>query len=114
MEEKTIYKVSLVLIVVGLIILGFYVDQLEFKAVANLDEVGNTELVKLSGEVTKVTTRDKVIFLEVEGCKTEKNTVIIFDSEQQFLQEGDSVEITGAVEEYNGKKELIASKVVKK
>ena len=114
MEEKTIYKVSLVLIIVGLIILLFYVDQLDFKAVATLDEVKNSELVQLTGEVTKVTKLDKAIFLEVEGCKMEKNTVIVFDSEQQFLQEGDSVEITGLVEEYNGKKELIASKVVKK
>ncbi len=114
MEEKTIYKVSLVLIVVGLIILLFYVDQLDFKAVADLDEVEHSELIKLTGEVTKVTTQDKAIFLEVEGCKMEKNTVIVFDSEQQFLQKGDSVEITGIVEEYNGKKELIASKVMKK
>ena len=109
MEEKTIYKVSLVLIIVGLIILLFYVDQLDFKAVATLDEVKNSELVQLTGEVTKVTKLDKAIFLEVEGCKMEKNTVIVFDSEQQFLQEGDSVEITGLVEEYNGKKELIAA-----
>lgn len=114
MEEKTISKVSLVLVIVGLIILLFYVDQLDFKAVANLDEIKSQELVKLSGEVTKVTTKDNAIFLEVEGCETEKNTVIVFDSEEQFLQEGDSVEITGLVEEYNGKKELIASKVVKK
>lgn len=114
MEEKTIYKVSLVLIIVGLIILLFYVDQLDFKAVATLDDVKNSELVQLTGEVTKVTTQDKATFLEVEGCKMEKNTVIVFDDEEQFLQEGDSVEITGLVEEYNGKKELIASKVVKK
>ncbi len=114
MEEKTIYKVSLVLIIVGLIILLFYVGRLDFNAVATLDDVKNQELVQLTGEVTKVTTKDRAIFLEVEGCKMEKNTVIVFDSEQQFLQKGDSVEITGLVEEYNGKKELIASKVVKK
>jgi len=38
----------------------------------------------------------------------------LFKDSEIFLEEGDYVEVTGTVEDYNGKKEVIANKVVKK
>ncbi len=114
MQEKTLYHVSLFLTLLGLLILLFYAENVELDAVAHLDEVKSSEPVKLQGKITQLTAKDKALFLKVEGEKTVTTEVIVFDDEELFLQEGDWIEITGTAEEYNGKKEVIASKVVKK
>lgn len=114
MQEKTLYKVSLLMILTGLAILFIYADGLDLKAVERIETAAASEPVKISGTITKVTTQDKAIFLELEGQRTERTNIIIFNDEELFLQEGESVEIYGTAEEYNGNKEIIASKIVKR
>ena len=58
--------------------------------------------------------QDRVAFIELQGERVETIDVFLFADEDVYLQEGDYVEITGTVEEYQGKKEVIASKIVKK
>ncbi len=114
MQEKTLYQISLFLTLLGLLILLFYAENVELDAITHLDEVKSSEAVKLQGKITQLTAKDKALFLKVEGEKTVTTDVIVFDDEELFLQEGDWVNIYGTTEEYNGKKEVIASKVVKR
>ena len=48
------------------------------------------------------------------GERIETMDVVVFPEEEIFLTEGAYVKISGMVEEYQGKKELIASKIVMK
>ncbi|MBT3813904.1 hypothetical protein HOE37_05245 [Candidatus Woesearchaeota archaeon] len=114
MQEKTILKTSLIVVLVGLAFLFFYAEEIDLKAINNVDESNSGESIKLTGTISKLTTSDKVAFIELEGQQTIKTDVILFSSENVYLQEGDYVEIYGTVEEYNSEKEIIASKIVKK
>lgn len=98
----------------GLIFLFFYAEEVELKSVARIDSELPEEEVRISGRISRLSDHDKVMFLELQGERIETIDVILFKEEDLFLHEGDYVEITGTVEEYEGKKEVIASKVVLK
>lgn len=114
MEEKTLYKVSWIMILVGLIILFVYASELDLKAVERIETLPSSEPVKISGTISKLSVQGGTLFLEVEGSRVEKNAVIVFSDEELFLEEGDYVEVSGTLESYNGQKEIVASKVIKK
>ncbi|MBI4983428.1 hypothetical protein HZC32_02190 [Candidatus Woesearchaeota archaeon] len=114
MEEKMLYKVSTALIIAGIIILFLYAEEFDLKGIESIETVQPQEPIKISGTITKLTPRDKALFLEIEGNRVEKTDVIVFSSEPLFLQKGDFVEVYGTTEEYKGTKEVIASKVIKK
>ena len=112
MEERDIYKISIITIIVGLGILAFYVDEVSLEGVARLEELPDAKSVRLQGIVEKVTQIDNVIFLKVKGEEIVINDVVVFDDEPLYVKEGNYVEIDGIVEEYKGKKEVIANSVV--
>lgn len=114
MEEKNIYKISLAVMLAGIIVLLIFAGQIQLGGIAQIDELKNAEPVKFSGTISKLSAQDKVIFIELSGQKEVKTDVIVFEDQDVFLQEGDVVEVTGYVEEYNGEKEIIANKIVKK
>jgi len=114
MQEKTLYKISIIMVILGLAILFVYVEEIDLKAIQKVESIAPAEAVKITGTVTQLSTQDKAIFIEIEGNRVEKTNVIIFNDENLFLEEGDYVEVSGTVENYNGQKEIIASKVVKK
>ena len=114
MKESTIFTISLVLTIIGLGFLFLYAEEVDLGKVENLDAYQPTQTVKLQGTVGQLRVSEKALFLQVAGQRTETIDVIFFPKEEVFLQEGDNVEVTGQVEEYQGKKEVIAQKVVAK
>ena len=112
MQEKDLLKVSLVVMLLGLGFLFFYSEELELGPIDSLDAVQAEDTVKVKGEITRMTVKDKVIFLNVLIENDEQASIILFSDEEVFLKEGDFVEITGEVEEYQGKKEVIANEIV--
>ena len=84
---------------------------MELQKIEHIDSIPNEETVKLVGTVTKVRQMDRVSFITVSGQKEVESDVIVFPEDNIFIKEGDIVEITGDVEEYKGKKEVIANKV---
>ena len=114
MQEKTLYRISLVMVLMGLAILFLYAEELNLKGIESVETVQPSEPIKLYGTITRLQAQNKTLFLELEGSKVEKSQVIVFGEQDLFLEEGDYVEVSGIVEEYEGKKEIIASKVVKK
>ena len=114
MEEKNLFRVSVAIAVLGLLFLFFYAEEVDIRSVEQLDTALPQEQVLVQGLVTKIGGNDKVLFLEIAGERVEKVEVIVFKDEDMYLQEGDYVEITGTVEEYQGKKEVVTSTVVKR
>ena len=114
MNEKTIFKISIISTIIGLLFLLLYAGEIDLKAVSNIEDIPEEELIKIKGTVTSLRTSDKTIFLEVEGETVQKNQVIVFSDQDIYLKEGDYVEISGMVEEYNGKKEIIANEIIVK
>mgnify|MGYP001607335419 FL=1 len=112
MEEKTIFLTSLIITLCGLLFLYFYADEFTTNIVQNIDNLPKTTEVTIKGKIHSLTTKDKVIFLKIEGQQTITTDAIIFQKEELFLHEGDNVEITGNVEDYQGKKEIVTSKVM--
>lgn len=114
MQEKTILKVSIIVSILGLCFLFIYSSQLDLAVIADLDSIGAKENVHLQGKINIVRVTEKATFLEVEGEKVMITDIIFFPEENIPLHEGDYVEVFGTVEEYKGKKEVVASKVVLK
>ncbi|HLD01012.1 MAG TPA: OB-fold nucleic acid binding domain-containing protein [Candidatus Nanoarchaeia archaeon] len=114
MQEKTITIVSVIIIVLGLSFLAFYMDEFKGQVVESIDNIPAAEKVFIQGRVNRVSLNDKVIFLEVEGKKIETMDIVVFGEDNLFIKEGDLVEISGIVEEYQGKKEVIAEEIVVK
>lgn len=119
MNEATLLKISLVVTILGLLLLFFSAGQFDLSPrtleKANLPE----EKVQLQGIIKSLQSKDlpsndKVIFMVIEGERVETTPVVVFPPEELFLKAGDYVEIVGTVEEYKGKKEVVASKVVLK
>ncbi len=110
--EKFVFKISLIVLIIGLISLFIIAEEFNPKAVESIDKP--LEEVKISGKVNKIVNKNKVSFLEIEGKKIENVEVVVFGNENIFIQEGDIVEISGIVEEYKGKKEIIADKIILK
>jgi hypothetical protein len=113
LREKTLFKIALLCSFVGLIILFFISDKISIDniSISNIEKEELGRDIRLIGKIERVTNGDKVIFLEVAEMKTEKISVILFKDRDIDLIEGSYVEIEGEIDEYNGKREVIASRV---
>ncbi|PIN74977.1 hypothetical protein COV17_04355 [Candidatus Woesearchaeota archaeon CG10_big_fil_rev_8_21_14_0_10_36_11] len=111
LQEKTILKVALVVTLLGLSFLFFYAEEFTLEIVDRIDTIPAEEKVRIAGTVTRLSTFENVIFIEVEGQRTETMDIIVFNDENLYIKEGSYVDITGVVEEYEGKKEVIAESI---
>ncbi len=114
MQEKTLLKISVIVMTLGLLFLFFYAGDLQLDTVRDLDTAQPEEKITIKGVITKMSVQDKVVFLTIEGEKVATADVVVFSQEDLFLKEGANVEVSGLVEEYKGKKEIIAQEVVLK
>lgn len=113
MKEKTLFKISLICSLVGIIVLFFISEKLTIDEIdlSKIDEVKIGRSVKIIGRIEKVSNTEKVIFLEVGQQKIETVSVLLFKDSDIALKQGDYVEIIGEIDDYNGKKEVIANRV---
>jgi len=114
MKEKTILKISLVLVFIGLTFLYFYSSELNLSAIDNYDNLLSAEPVKTTGIVEQVSVSDKVTFLKLSALTKQELDVIVFNDQDIFVKPGDTVEVFGQMEVYNGKSEIIASQITVK
>ena len=114
MQEKTLLKISLFVSLGGLLLLYYLSSGVNLDAITGIEEVEENKEVLVRGKLGKVKELDKVAFLEIWREKIMKTPVVLFKDSNISLKPGDYVEITGTVEDYQGKKEIIGNKVVKK
>lgn len=111
--RKQIFKISVFLAVIGLVLMYFSSLYLE------LDEVDAGEIetswtgknVKVTGNVTDFSRSDSTAFFDLNDG-TGGIKVVDFDSDLE-LEEGSTVTVTGHVSVYRGQLEVIAKKVQK-
>ena len=114
MKEKTILRVSLILVFIGLTFLYFYSSELNLTVIGNYDNLPAAEPVKTTGIVEQVSVNDKVTFLKLSALTEQELDVIVFNDQDIFVKPGDTVEVFGQMEVYNGKSEIIASQITVK
>ena len=111
MQEKTLFKLSVVVIIIGVTFLFLYSQNINLRNLDNLDTAFLNEEVKIQGEIINIKVTDKATFLKISGSKIDNFDVILFPKKEIKFIKGDNIEITGKVEEYNGKKEIIANEI---
>tara|TARA_Y100000294_G_C8372116_1_gene263170 strand:+ start:310 stop:645 length:336 start_codon:yes stop_codon:yes gene_type:complete len=109
MKEKTLIKISLIFSVIGIVFLYYLVGNvsLDEKEIDKINYIDQD--IKIKGVVTNIDERDKVAFVEIAQPNVMK--VVIFKDDELNLKINDYIEITGNVEEYNGKLQIIAEEV---
>ena len=112
MNERTLYTISLITLLCGLIFLYFMSEEINIDTIQSLEQIPTEQTVRIAGIITKLRQAEKAYFLQVEGQETTTMDIIFFPDEDLFIEEGDYVEVLGDVEEYQGKKEVIASSII--
>lgn len=83
----------------------------EQELIARMDQIPEGDETKLTGVVTRLTERDKVLFIDLAEERIETIPVVVFKDSNITLNEGDVITVTGSVTIYNGKKEVVASRL---
>lgn len=110
MEEKTILKLALLTALVGLITLFILTSTIKFPETnTKITKELEGETIKIKGEITEIKEFDKFSILKIK-YPTYINTITF---EKTELKQGDKVEITGEVEFYEGKEELMIEEIKK-
>lgn len=110
MQEKTLLKISLITSISGIALLfllsaGAEKNEKPFQ----LAEDGSRAVV--SGRIARVSSSGNLTFLSI--YQSEPVGAVIIGKSHVSLEEGDYVEVRGAVENYNGKKELVIEEIRK-
>ena len=114
MDENFLLKVSIACSIIGLAVLyiisgRFTPDEASISKIT----MGQAEgVVVTSGRISSITENENVLILELQ--KNEKISVVMFRDDYpdyMALNKGDLVEVSGKVEDYRGKKEIIAENV---
>ncbi len=110
MDQKTIEKMAIITTIVGLLLLHI-ISQDITPTYQNNQPSSSPNQINIQGTITKITTIDKAIFLEVEGQTIQTKKVIIFTQEPIGIKVGDSVEVEGTTQTRNGQHEIIANEI---
>ncbi len=110
MHDSILLRIALIISIIGLILLviilkTFGVQEINISEAKELEEDEN---IKIIGVVERVTSKQGFSIIEVSKKETIK--IIVFDKIN--LSQGESIEIIGRTQNYNGEKEIIAEKIV--
>lgn len=113
MENRNLYKISLIGGILGIVILYLVASEISLSEsmISKIDDLPEGESVLVKGIVERVTNTEKVAFLEISQEEIKKTTVVLFKDKDVELEAGDYVLIEGTTEDYEGKKEIIGNKV---
>ena len=107
MKETTLLKTALIAGIIGLVALYLISLNLNPQDYTPLSKNGDDVILK--GTITKISENENAIMVEI--LQQEPVKVVVFSKEGIGLQKDSSVEISGSVQEYNGKNEIIARKI---
>lgn len=110
-NEKNLLYTSIAVSIIGLAILFFYAEEINLVPTGSIDEIMIEEEVSVYGEVSSVSQYDTVTFIEINNQVTEITKVILFQDKDLTLEEGNIIEVSGTVEEYEGELEIIANSI---
>ena len=111
MDEGLLLKFALICTFAGLIVLLFLTLSIDTE-LKTISELENTEFdmdVRIKGVVSSVNSLDKLLFLEI--AQPQIIDVMVFSDKSLKIEQGDFVEITGQLREFNREQEIIADKI---
>lgn len=111
MEDKTLLNIALVATFAGIILLLIlsYYDKIPEKSFNEITSSDAGSQVKVNGVVKQVYTHNSSITLRLEQkCLMD---VTIFEKGNYSV--GENLTVEGSAQEYNGKMEILADKIVK-
>ena len=113
MKEKILVKISLVCSLLGIFILFllFGVIGVDERTIDSISKADLEKDIRINGVITNINDLNGTLIIEVSQLN--KIDVVVFDSEVG-VKKGDNVEISGVTEEYKGKLEIIADRIVLK
>lgn len=113
MKERTLLQIAVIISILGLATLYYMSESMEVdeKVIENIDSTDYERDLHIKGNVERVTDMEKIVIFDVSQPKT--ITVVAFKDGDVDISEGDSVYITGSVEEYKGEPEIIADEIIK-
>lgn len=112
MQEKTLLKIAFICSLAGVILLFLISESLESenKSLQLQDPENLQDFVVLQGEVLQITKGEDAVFLKIRTG--EIVPVTLFQGKLLFeLNKGDKVEIKGRLDEFEGRKTIIAEEV---
>lgn len=113
MRYRDLYKISLVMAVIGLSMMyasSLYI-QIEEVNVSEIERSWQGKNVIVQGEAVNVTESEGHLFFDL---KDEESSILIVDFDSiKEVSEGEKVEVTGKVEIYRGEIEIIAEQISK-
>ena len=111
MQEKTLFRISLLVTVVGLLLLFVFSEETSTPSLDSIEQMPQSKPVRMEGVVTKLVKKDTVYFATLDSIRHETTEIIIFPEEEIFLKEGNIVVVQGTTQKYKGENEIIASKI---
>ena len=111
MKEKTLLQIALIAGIAGIVVLFFVSTTIEIneKTIDKINTQNVGEDVKLIGTIKNVYQSENAYFIEIS--QPSSLTIILFKDKNISLQVGDTVEIIGKIDEYEGKLEVIGQRV---
>jgi DNA/RNA endonuclease YhcR with UshA esterase domain len=111
MEEATLLKISLSASLVGLAVLLILTSRLQpgDTTIANLSAIEEGKAVRIEGVVQSMRDSGKVLSLQIAQPQTVE--VVVFKENNISIQKGDFVDISGELRDYQGRKEILASRI---
>lgn len=113
MKRKQLYKISVFLSVIGLTLMyasSLYLEPGKVE-INQIDESQTGEILEIEGAAVNVTNTGDNLFMDLKDS-TGSIMVVNFDS-QTSVNEGESLNVIGHVELYEGKLEIIAREIKK-
>ncbi len=113
MQETHLKQTALLITCIGLFILYLYAQEVTLKPTAeSINQLPPASKITLEGTITSLQKTDKGTFITLEAQRQETIDIIIFHPESLYLKQGNMVQVQGNLEEYNGKSEIIAQKII--
>lgn len=114
MHEKTLLKIALVCISLGLVVLFVLTDSmaLDETKISHLDQnIDKNVLIK--GTVSKLTRSNSTSFIKIK--KQETAEILLFNDMADILDidDGDIIEVRGKVSDYGGEASIVGDEIRK-
>lgn len=114
MQDKTLLKISVICSITGIIVLFLISDNISLSA-TDISKIQESELgkqIKIKGKVDSLTDKENLMFLTISQEKIETISVVLFKNSDIAIKEGDIIELTGTLEDYEGKREILANRII--
>ncbi len=112
MQEKTLFKLSLICSLIGIFII-LIINESYNLSYSNISLIDNSSIgkpVKVQGFIYSISNSPGILIMNIQD-KTSNITVIAFKEEDINLQKNDLIEVSGIVKEYNNKLEIEAKEI---